>query len=237
MTKRQNANSALAAGLLALTVGAGGCGGGATTPPAEALPVFSDPTNITNPWLPISQMKTSVFEGTEDGDQVRNVKKLLTRTESFTVGGQAVEAAVVEDRAYVNGELHEVADDFYAQADDGTVHYMGEDVDYYENGKVTGHEGAFRYGDQTQHLGVAMPADPKAGDEFSIEDVPGVGNERNTVAEIQPHARVGGRGYSNVLAIDGHVEPDNEDEVKYYVRGIGTIRESGPKSDEQLQSR
>lgn len=239
----------MVAGALALATGASalGCGAGATpatssaprtsaAQTAEPPPTFSNSTEITNPWLPISKMTTSVFEGTDAGDQVRNVKKLLSRTEVFDVGGRKVEAAVVEDRAYVNGELHEVADDFYAQADDGTVHYLGEDVNYYEKGKVVGHEGAFRYGDQTQTLGVAMPADPRPGDTFSIEDVPGVGSETNTVKEVQPQAKVGGHIYRNVLVIDGHVVPDNEDEVKSYAKGIGTIREAGPGSDEQLVS-
>ena len=241
----------MVAGVLAATIGASalGCSAGGTdtggstatettaSQTSEALPTFSNPTEITNPWLPISKVKTSVFEGTDDGDQVRNVKKLLSRTESFMVGDQEVQAAVVKDSSYLNGELHEVADDFYAQADDGTVYYLGEDVNYYEKGKVVGHEGAFRYGDETQVLGVAMPADPQPGDTFSIEDVPGVGTEQNTVAELSDQVKVGGQTYKNVLVIDGHVEPDNEDETKSYARGTGTIREQGPTSDVQLVPR
>jgi len=69
---------------------------------------------------------------------VRATRTLLARKEPFTVAGQKVEAAVVEDRSLEEGELHEIALDYYAQADDGTVYYLGEDVDYYEDGRVIG---------------------------------------------------------------------------------------------------
>ena len=46
------------------------------------------------------------------------------------MAGEAVEAAIVQDRGYHNGKLHEIALDYYAQADDGTVYYLGEDVNY-----------------------------------------------------------------------------------------------------------
>ena len=85
-----------------------------------------------------------------DGKRVRADKRLLGRTEGFEVGGRRIEAAIVQDRSFHNGTLHEIALDFYAQADDGTVYYLGEDVDYYDKrGHVTGHHGSFRYGEDT----------------------------------------------------------------------------------------
>ena len=139
----------------------------------------------------------------------------------------------MEDRAYEDGELHEIALDYYAQADDGTVYYMGEDVDNYENGKVANHDGAFRYGEDTEALGVAMPANPTPGDEFSFEDVPDVGSERNTVKSVGEPETFGGTTYDDALAVDGYVLPDEEEETKYYARDIGLIREVGPESDVQ----
>ena len=38
--------------------------------------------------------------------------------------------------AYLGGRIQEVALDFYAQADDGSVWYFGEDVYNYEKGAV-----------------------------------------------------------------------------------------------------
>ena len=41
--------------------------------------------------------------------------------------------------AYGDGRVLEVARDYYAQADDGSVWYFGEDVDNYEDGVVVDH--------------------------------------------------------------------------------------------------
>lgn len=230
-----------AAVALALGVTAIGCGGDepsgepatAGDPAAATAPSFSDPTNITNPYLPLSDTPRVELQGTDDGADLRAVKTLLDRTEQFTVDGEQVDAAIVEDRAFEDGELKEVALDYYAQADDGTVYYMGEDVDNYENGKVANHDGAFRYGEDTETLGVAMPANPTPGDEFSFEDVPDVGSERNTVQTVGEAETFGGTTYDDALVIDGYVLPDKEDETKYYARDIGLIREVGPASDVQ----
>ena len=42
--------------------------------------------------------------------------------------GQWVEARVSQYMAYIDGRIEEVALDLYAQADDGSVWYLGEDV-------------------------------------------------------------------------------------------------------------
>src|SRR5205823_2537788 len=97
---------------------------------------FTHPTEITNPYLPLSSLKQDVLEGTEDGKRTRverTAKPDLHKT--FTVGGQKVEALVVEDRAYEDGQLAEVAVDYFAQDDDGTIYYLGEEVDEYKGGK------------------------------------------------------------------------------------------------------
>jgi hypothetical protein len=202
---------------------------------ATSDPTFSNPAEITNPYLPLSETKKVQLAGEDDGAELVVKRTLLDRTEPFTVGGEQIEAAIVEDRAFEDGELHEVALDYYAQADDGTVYYMGEDVDNYENGKVANHEGAFRYGEETDTLGVAMPANPTVGDEFSFEDVPDVALERNTVASVGgPEALQDGTTYDDVVAIDGYVLPDEEEETKYYARDVGLIREVGPEEEVQL---
>jgi len=245
LRSRRPRSTGLAGAALALSVAlvAAGCGGGQgeperpaaeAEPTAASGPTFSDPSSITNPWLPLSETPRVELRGTDDGADIRVVRTLLDRTEPFEVGGETVEAAVVEDRAVEDGELHEIALDYYAQADDGTVYYMGEDVDNYENGKVANHDGAFRYGEDTDALGVAMPANPMPGDEFSFEDVPGVGSERNTVATVGEPETFGGTTYEDALVVDGYVLPDEEEESKYYARDIGLIREVGPESDVQL---
>lgn len=48
--------------------------------------------------------------------------------------------------SYVDGRIHEVAHDSYAQADDGAVWFFGEDVFRYEDGVVLDKEGTWYAG-------------------------------------------------------------------------------------------
>jgi hypothetical protein len=183
-----------------------------------AAPRFSDPRRIDNAYLPLARFRRCELRGREDGARVRAVRTLLDRSERFTVAGRAVDAAVVEDRDYEDGELVERTLDYFAQADDGTVHYLGEDVDDYEGGKVIGHHGAWRYGRETKALGVAMPADPRVGATWRFEDVPGVTVESDRV--------VSSRG--GVIRVREDIEPEGVVEHKLYRRGTGVIREEPP---------
>ena len=230
----------LAAGLIAVVIGlvTAACGDSrdlqAPNPGPGAGLRFSHPTRITNPWLPLSVRRCAEFRGVDDGRQARSVRRLLPTTHTFTIAGQRARAAIVEDRSYEGGLLREVALDHYAQADDGTVYYLGEDVDYYERGRVVSHEGAFRYGRDTRALGVAMPARPLAGQRFAIEDISGQGSEHNTVTRRVAHVAVSGGIYRDVVQIDGWVLPDREHEVKLYGRGVGLLTERGPGANKQL---
>ncbi|MFL5821749.1 MAG: hypothetical protein ACJ76S_13790 [Solirubrobacteraceae bacterium] len=195
---------------------------------------FSHPTRITNPWLPLSIRRCSELRGVDDGKLARSVRRLLPITHSFTINGQRVQAAIVEDRSYEAGKLHEVALDHYAQADDGTVYYLGEDVNYYQHGQVVSHEGAFRYGRETKALGVAMPARPVPGQRFAIENIPGQGSESNLVKRTVSRVGVPAGDYSHAIQIDGWVLPDREREVKLYARGVGLLQERSPAANKQL---
>ena len=190
-------------------------------------PAFSHPTRITNPWLPLSKQRHWVLRGVVDGKRVRADKTLLDRTEAFQISDQRVEAAIVQDRGYHNGILHEIALDYYAQADDGTVYYLGEDVNYYDkHGHVTGHHGAFRYGEDTQFLGVAMPADPRVGNRYVTEDIPGEGKDRSKVVSVGHPVEVPAGRFTKSLEVKGYVLPDRESEHKIYVRGTGLVSEA-----------
>ena len=52
---------------------------------------------------------------------------MLDETKSITSEGGVTHALVARHRSYLEGELIEVAIDYYAQGDDGSVWYLGED--------------------------------------------------------------------------------------------------------------
>jgi hypothetical protein len=195
-------------------------------PLAEPGPQFSNPRFIDNPYLPLILWGRCVSRGEEDGAEKVAIRKLLDRTLKFTINGQTVRALVVQDKSWEDGELIERALDYFAQADDGTVYYLGEDVNIFEDGEVVSHEGAWRFGRDTDVLGVAMPAAPQVGDTWMLEDVPGIAQESNTFTEHLASFTAGGKEYTDVIHIHAHVEPDTEEEDKQYARGVGPVREA-----------
>ena len=157
-----------------------------------------------------------------------SVKTLLKRTRAFTIDGQRVEAAVIEDKAFENGRLVERTLDYFAQADDGTVHYLGEHVNNLRRGRVVNHNGTWLYGKHTDVLGVAMPPNPQLGDQWRFEDVPGITTESNRLEETGLRARAGGKLYTNVIRVQEFIQPEGEIEYKLYAPGVGLITEYPP---------
>lgn len=198
-------------------------------------PVFTDPTAITNSHLPLAALTQDILEGTE-GSQVSRVERTrLAGTKMFTVNGAAVAAMIVEDRAYLDGELVEVALDYFAQADDGTVYYLGEDVDIYAGGVVVSHEGAWLYGVNTNALGILMPGVPEVGQKFRSENVPHVTREDDEVVSVSETVTVPAGTYTDCVKIK-EMMSDGEIEYKYYAPGVGVVREVPEDGDVQLQS-
>ena len=217
----------LIVGATAATLGvAAALSGAQSAPPA---PLFSDPTTIDNRYMPLTAKRRCELRGrADDGTRERNVVTVLDRTKRFDVGGQQVDAVVMRDAAYEDGKLVERTFDYFAQSDDGTVHYLGEDVDNIRRGRVVDHGGSWLYGRDTDVLGVAMPADPKVGDQYRFEDVPGITTESNRVEEAGMRARVAGRLFTGVIRIQEFIQPEGEVEYKLYAPGVGLIVEYPP---------
>ncbi len=137
-------------------------------------PTFSDPTNVTNPLFPIGTLFRAVFYGAVEGAPLRLETTLLADTRTINVDGQRVETLVSQFVAWVDGRIHEVAIDHYAQADDGSVWYFGEDVFNYEDGAVGDTEGTWLAGRDGAPAAMIMPANPKVGDVWRPENICGL---------------------------------------------------------------
>lgn len=186
---------------------------------------FSHPRDITNPYLPLAYLKQDILEGSEGGKKLRIVRSILPdKHKTFKIGGQTVESLVMEDREYLDGKLEEITLDYFAQDDEGTVYYLGEDVDEYEGGKVKGHSGAWLLGKDTQHPGVIIPAHPKAGDKFKSEDVNKEINEDDEVVSVDETVSVPAGTFEHCVKVK-EVLADGEIEFKFYAPGVGVVRE------------
>jgi len=194
-----------------------------------ATPTFSNPGTIDNRYLPLTKFTTCVLRGrAEDGARERSVKTILKRRKSFTVNGAEVKAVVLRDNAYEAGELVESTLDYFGQADDGTVYYFGEQVKNLRNGRVVNTKGTWLYGRDTDRLGVAMPNEPKLGQQWNFEDVPGLTTESNRVEETDLRTKVGKRILTDVIRIQEFIQPEGEVEYKLYASGVGTVAEYPP---------
>jgi len=172
-------------------------------------PNFSNPTQITNPLFPISALDSVVLLGEVDGLPFRSETTLIPGTQSVTVDGEPIEVVVSQYMAFLDGRIEEVAIDRYAQADDGSVWYLGEDVFDYRDGAVALTEGTWLAG-RDGPPAMIMPAAPQVGDVFRAENVIGVVFEEIVVKAIDqtvdgPRGPVSGVVIMQELHLDGSV--------------------------------
>ena len=130
-----------------------------------------------------------MYEGEVDGELERiEVEVLEERREVF-----GVQATVVRDRVFVDGELQEDTQDWYAQDADGNVWYLGEETAEYEDGEVVSTEGSWEAGVDGALPGVVMLADPRPGDAYRQEFYEGEAEDLAEVLRVgQPAAVVAG---------------------------------------------
>ena len=202
-----------------------------TVDPEFALPdfeaaSFSNPTEIDNKYFPMTPGTQSVFEGiTEEGGREIPHSIVFTTTDLIKeVMGVNTVVAYIAD--YSDGELVEAEIAFYAQADDGTVWFMGEHPEVFEDGVmveaptwIPGFKGA--------QAGIVMKADPQL-------NLPSYGQGWGPAVNWTDRGRVVGLGEQTCVPVDcyedvliteefNQTEPDAI-QVKYYAPGVGNVR-------------
>ncbi|MFY9263850.1 MAG: hypothetical protein WAO61_00240 [Solirubrobacterales bacterium] len=195
-------------------------------------PKFSNPTEITNPLFPIGKLKSAVLLGRVDGQSFRTETTLLPDTKTVVWHGQRIRVLVSQYAAYLGGRLEEVAIDRYAQADDGSVWYLGEDVFDYRRGTVAVTEGTWLAGREGP-AAMIMPAKPKVGDIYRPENTPGIVFEEVTVKQVDrkvdgPLGPVAGAIVTEELHLDG------TSERKVFAPGYGEFSTAGGGNVEAL---
>jgi hypothetical protein len=211
----------------------GGGGGGKDECPETTLDIlvcdpaaglFTDPLTIDNEFFPLVVGEQLVLEGVEDGELIELEITVLNETE--VVDG--ITTRVLEEAEWVDGELAEISRNFFAQADDGTVCYFGEDVDIYEGGVVVSNEGAWRAGVDGNRAGIFMPGNPQIGDIYANEIAVGVAEDQAEIIDFGEEIDVPAGIFDDTLTIE-ECNPleDAEKDTKVFVRGIG-IAIDGP---------
>jgi hypothetical protein len=206
-------------------------GAGAITPegmPAHRLADLSAP--VDHPLVPLASVPSKTFTGeeidSETGEKIelRIVETVLTQSE--LVAGVPVTVVKVDD--YYNGTLGKTTEDYFAQAPDGTVYYLGERVDEFEDGQVVGHEGAWLAEPNGNPPGVFMPAAPTIGETFHQEQIPGVAEAQAEVIAVNQTVTSASGTFTGCVQTEDRDLLDEVIEQKYYCPDVGLVREEFP---------
>jgi hypothetical protein len=187
---------------------------------------------VTNRFFPLSKVPRTVLAGRERDPEthksysIRVDARVLKRKR--TIGGMRV--TVVSARDYESGEVVEHTLDYYAQRSDGTVLYVGEDIDDIENGKVVSHKGQWRAGRNGATAGIFMPAHPRVGQTFEQERAPRVAEDTSTIEAVGVRVRTPAGTFRNCIRTKDTSALDSVVEHKHYCAGVGLVREHEPGS-------
>jgi hypothetical protein len=186
-----------------------------------------DPTrysaNITNPWYPLRVGATWIYAGHREGKSVVDIIKATRHTRMV----DGVRTRVVADRLFAGGQLAERTSDYFAQDVCGNVWYFGEDTAELDaHGRVINRDGTWHGGVAGAQPGVYMQAHPQIGRRFRQEWSAGVAEDTFSARDRSASISVPFGTYTHALrtAETTRLEPAVTDN-KYYVRGIGEVRE------------
>jgi hypothetical protein len=189
-------------------------------------------STITNPFVPHVPGTRRVYEGmTAEGLERIEVEVL---SETRTILG--IEATVVQDRVYLDGELIEDTVDWLAQDVDGNVWYLGEVAQNFEDDKLADLDGSWEAGFDGAKPGYWMKGDPAVGDiyrqELLLRDAEDIGE----VLSLSESVTVTAGSFSNCLQTkdDTPIEP-GVFEHKFYAPGVGMVLEVNPSTGEQIE--
>jgi hypothetical protein len=169
------------------------------------------------------------YQAVLEGDGTRLQITVLDETKLV----DGVVTRVVEEREWSGGQLSEVARNFFAICPaTKDIYYFGEDVDFYKDGKVTGHAGTWLAGKDGARAGLIMPGQPRAGMKYYQEVAPGVAMDRAEVLGFDAACKTPAGTFANCLRTKEIAALDFwsalmfwDAEEKIYAPGIGLVRD------------
>lgn len=193
---------------------------------------FSNPTNITHPYYPLTDGKVYRYEGqTSDGFEVVEERRL-----NVTRVVQGITCVVSNFKAYLDGNLIEEAEDWFAQDNEGNVWYFGEEVDNYNpDGTLKDHGGSWEAGIDGARAGIIMPANPTPGLTYREEYYFDEAEDEAEILAINLDITIPYGHFTNCIRTRNwtDLEPTVEEE-KLYAPGIGLIKEINLKEGYEI---
>lgn len=187
---------------------------------------FSNPTDISNQWLPMKAGTQWVFEGiTIEGDEEipHRIEFTVTDLTKEIEGVNTVVAWIVD---ITEDEVVEKEIAFYAQDDDGNVWYFGEHPEEYEEGEFVDAP-TWIAGKEEARAGVKMWANPQLDSGSYYQGwAPSVEwSDYGQVDEMGMENCVALGCYEDVLVIaESSLDEEGIFQLKFYAPDIGNIR-------------
>ena len=141
-----------------------------------------------------------------------------------------VETRVVEERESDEGELEEVSRNFFAiSSRTNSVFYFGEEVDMYQDGKITKHSGAWLAGQNGAKFGLLMPGQILLGARYYQEQAPGEAMDRAEIVSMKEVVSTPAGEFQGCLKTEESSALEKGHEFKRYAAGIGLVQEESLK--------
>ena len=187
---------------------------------------FSDGANIDNAWMPLQPGRRWIIEGVtiEEDERIPHRSSLTVTSLSKVIAG--VDTAVVWAEDISDGVVVEKEIAFYAQDDDGTVWYLGEHTEEFEDGEFVLAQ-TWIHGSEDARAGVKMLADPMTHTQALFQGwAPAVEwSDYSRLDEAQPEDCVIGGCYKDVVRfVESSLGEEGIFQLKSYARGVGEIR-------------
>lgn len=138
-----------------------------------------------------------------------------------------VETRVIEEKETKDGKVVEISRNFYALSKrNNSVYYFGEEVDIYEDGKVTSHAGAWLSGEKGAKFGLMMPGTILVGGRHYQEIAPKVATDRAEIVSMAETLVTPAGTFKNCVKVEesSSLDPDTR-EHKYYAPGVGLVKD------------
>ena len=182
---------------------------------------------VDNPWFPLKPGSFYRYRGVKEGVPMVDIVRVSHGTKLIL----GVRTTVVHDTVLVHGRPEEETFDYYAQDRHGNVWYFGEDTKELDrHGNVISREGSFRAGRNGARAGLYFPGHPRVGVSARQEFFKGHAEDHFRVIDLHAHVSVPyvttGRAVRTREWTP--LEPGTVDN-KYYVRGVGSVREIAVK--------
>ena len=188
---------------------------------APSIDAASFVSTVDNKYWPLKPGTALHYEGVR-GKTPQTDDVVVTHR---TVRILGIPATVVLDTVSEHGRALERTLDYYAQDEHGNVWYLGEDSFERKHGRFVKASDSWRSGVDGARPGIIMPADPRPGDSYRQEYYPPEALDEASVLGVRGPVEVPYGRFEHVLVTSEFSPLEPQTEEKYYVAGVGEIRE------------